>query len=75
MKKITLITVTVLILALCNGPSLAAQALSQTAAGKPVELIVGEGFNHFEIQETIANPFGLGGRAALSMMKLKVGVA
>jgi len=40
------------------------------AAGKPVEFIVGEGFNHFEMQETMGNPFGLGGRAALSMMKL-----
>ncbi len=48
-------------------------AAAVKAAGKPVELIVGEGFNHFEIQETMANPFGLGGRAALSMMKLKVG--
>ena len=48
-------------------------AAAVKAAGKPVELIVGEGFNHFEIQETMANPFGLGGRAALSMMQLKVG--
>ncbi len=48
-------------------------AVAVKAAGKPVELIVGEGFNHFEIQETMANPFGLGGHAALSMMKLKVG--
>lgn len=47
-------------------------AAAVKAAGKPVELIIGEGFNHFEIQETMANPFGLGGRAALSMMKLKV---
>jgi len=45
------------------------------AADKPVEFIVGEGFNHFEMQETMGNPFGLGGRAALSMMKLKVGEA
>jgi len=45
------------------------------SAGKPVEFIVGEGFNHFEMQETMGNPFGLGGRAALSMMKLKVGEA
>ena len=50
-------------------------AAAVNAAGKPVELIVGEGFNHFEMQETMANPFGLGGRAALSMMKLKVGEA
>jgi len=48
-------------------------AAAVKAAGKSVELIIGEGFNHFEIQETMANPFGLGGRAALSMMQLKVG--
>ena len=50
-------------------------AAAVKAAGKPVEFIVGEGFNHFEMQETMGNPFGLGGRAALSMMKLKVGEA
>jgi arylformamidase len=50
-------------------------AAAVKAAGKPVELIVGEGFNHFEMQETMGNPFGLGGRAALEMMKLKVGEA
>ncbi|OGQ79070.1 MAG: hypothetical protein A3F90_07250 [Deltaproteobacteria bacterium RIFCSPLOWO2_12_FULL_60_19] len=43
------------------------------AAGKPVEFFVGEGFNHFEMQETMGNPFGLGGRAALELMKLKLG--
>ena len=48
-------------------------AAAVKAAGKPVEFIFGEGFNHFEMQETMGNPFGLGGRAALSMMKLKVG--
>jgi arylformamidase len=42
------------------------------AAGKPVELIVGEGYNHFEMQETLGNPFGLGGRAALKLMGLKL---
>ena len=26
------------------------------AAGKPVTFIVGEGYNHFEIQETLASP-------------------
>jgi arylformamidase len=40
------------------------------AAGKAVELIVGEGLNHFEMQETLGNPYGLGGRAALKMMSL-----
>jgi arylformamidase len=40
------------------------------AAGKPVELLVGEGYNHFEMPETLANPFGLLGRAALAQMRL-----
>ena len=48
-------------------------AAAVKAAGKPIEFFVGEGFNHFEIQETMANPFGLVGRPALQMMKLKVG--
>src|SRR5918994_1017478 len=43
-------------------------AAALKAAGKPVELFVGEGFNHFEMQETIGNPYGIGGRAALKMM-------
>ena len=47
-------------------------AAAVKAAGKPVELIVGEGFNHFEMQETFANPYGIAGRAALKMMQLKV---
>lgn len=38
--------------------------------GKPVELLVGEGYNHFEIIETLANPYGIAGRAALAQMKL-----
>ncbi|MGH7853164.1 MAG: alpha/beta hydrolase [Candidatus Binatia bacterium] len=42
------------------------------AAGKPVELIVGEGFNHFEMQETLGNPYGLAGRAALKLMNLSM---
>src|SRR5919106_1746788 len=45
-------------------------AAALKAAGKPVELIVGESFNHFEMQETIGNPYGIGGRAALKMMGL-----
>jgi len=40
------------------------------AAGKPVELRVGEGYNHFETQETLANPYGLMGRALFELMKL-----
>jgi arylformamidase len=42
-----------------------------SAAGKPVELIVAEGYNHFEIFETLANPYGVLGRAALQLMNLK----
>jgi arylformamidase len=40
------------------------------AAGKPVQLLVADGYNHFEIIETMANPYGLVGRAALAQMKL-----
>src|SRR5262245_112741 len=40
------------------------------AAGKPAELIVAEGYNHFEIFETLANPYGVLGRAALKLMGL-----
>ncbi len=45
-------------------------AAAVKAAGKPVELLVGEGFNHFEMLETLANPFGLLGRAVLGQMGL-----
>ena len=40
------------------------------AAGKPVELLVGEGYNHFEMLETLGNPYGFMGRAAFQQMKL-----
>jgi arylformamidase len=40
------------------------------ALSKPVELIVGEAYNHFELLETLANPYGLTGRAMLSQMGL-----
>ena len=43
------------------------------AAGKPHELVVGVGYNHFEICETIANPYGLIGRRVLKMMGLGPG--
>jgi len=45
-------------------------AAAVKAAGKPVELIVGEGYNHFEMLETLANPYGLLGRAVLGQMGL-----
>jgi arylformamidase len=40
------------------------------AAGKPVQLLVGKGYNHFETQETLANPYGFMGRAAMEMLRL-----
>ena len=39
-------------------------------AGKPVQLLVGEGDNQFEIIETMAIPYGLLGRSVLKQMKL-----
>jgi arylformamidase len=45
-------------------------AAAVKAAGKPVELIVGEGYNHFEMLETLANPYGLLGRAVMAQMQL-----
>jgi arylformamidase len=45
-------------------------AAALKAAGKDVKLIVGEGYNHFEIPETMANPYGLLGRAVLELMGL-----
>lgn len=43
------------------------------AAGKPVELIEAANYNHFEMNESLANPYGPNGRAALALMKLSVG--
>jgi arylformamidase len=40
------------------------------AAGKPAKLLVGKCYNHFETQETMGNPYGFMGRAALAMMGL-----
>ena len=41
-----------------------------TRAGKNAELVYAEGYNHFEIAETLANPYGPMGRAVLSLMRL-----
>lgn len=43
-------------------------AAAVKTAGKPVELIVGDAYNHFELCETLANPYGLLGRAMLRQM-------
>jgi arylformamidase len=44
-----------------------------TKAGKLHELVVGVGYNHFEIAETISNPYGLIGRRVLKMIGLGPG--
>ncbi len=45
-------------------------AAAVKAAGKPVELIVGENYAHMEMGESLGNPYGLMGRAVLRQMKL-----
>jgi len=40
------------------------------AVGKPVTLLVAEGYNHFEMTETIGNPLSVIGSAVLEQMKL-----
>ena len=45
-------------------------AQAMNAAGKPAQLLVAPGYNHFEIIETLASPYGLLGRAVLEQMKL-----
>jgi len=56
----------------CETPEFQRQArdfaAAVAAAGKPVQLLVGEGYNHFEMLETLGNPYGLLGRAALAQM-------
>ena len=45
-------------------------AAAVKAAGKPAQLIEAVGYNHFEIAESLGNPYGPNGRAALALMKL-----
>jgi len=40
------------------------------AAGKPVELLIGENYSHMELPETLCNPYGLLGNAVLEQMGL-----
>jgi arylformamidase len=42
------------------------------AAGKAVQLIYAEGYNHFELAETLGNPYGPMGRAVLAQMGLVI---
>jgi arylformamidase len=46
-------------------------AAALTPAGKPVRLVVTQGYNHFEVNETLASPYGFFGRAVLKQMKLQ----
>ena len=45
-------------------------AAAVKAAGKAVESILLSGYNHFEVAESLGNPYGLLGRAVLRQMKL-----
>jgi arylformamidase len=45
-------------------------AAAVKAAGKPVELIEAANYNHFEMDESVGNPYGPNGRAALALMNL-----
>src|SRR6267143_4902809 len=46
-------------------------AAAVEAAGKRVQLLVGEHYNHFELSETLGYRYGLLGRAALDLMGLR----
>jgi len=58
----------------CETPEFQRQArdfaAAVKAAGKPVQVLLGQGYNHFEMLETLANPYGLLGHAALAQMRL-----
>lgn len=58
----------------CETPEFQRQArdfaTALQAAGKAVRLIEGKGYNHFELPETLANPYGVLGRAMLELMKV-----
>jgi arylformamidase len=58
----------------CETPEFQRQArdfhAAVAAAGKDVALRVGAFYNHFEMAETLANPFGVFGRAVLEQMGL-----
>jgi len=45
-------------------------ASAAKAAGKKVELIEAANYNHFEMCESLGNPYGPNGRAVLSLVKL-----
>ncbi|MFL5070882.1 MAG: alpha/beta hydrolase [Xanthobacteraceae bacterium] len=45
-------------------------AAAVKAAGKPATLVVTEGYNHFEVMESLGNPYSAFGRAVLEQMRL-----
>jgi len=45
-------------------------AAAAKAAGKQAQLIEAANYNHFEMLESLGNPYGPNGRAALALMKL-----
>ena len=45
-------------------------AAAVKAAGKPVEVVEAQNYDHFEMCETLSHPYGPNGRAALGLMKL-----
>jgi arylformamidase len=42
-------------------------------AGKAARSVIGRGYNHFELIETLGNPYGVIGAAALTLMQLATG--
>jgi len=46
-------------------------AAALNAANKPARYLVNENYNHFEMMETFASPYGLLGRAVLEQMQLR----
>ena len=47
-------------------------AAALKAAGKSVKLVEATGYDHFEMCESLGNPYGPNGRAVLEMMKLPI---
>jgi arylformamidase len=47
-------------------------ALALQLAGRAPHTVVGGGYNHFEMLETLRNPYGINGRAMLEVMGLAV---
>jgi arylformamidase len=46
-------------------------AAALKAANKPVQFFINENYNHFEMMETFASPYGLLGRCVLEQMQLR----